>query len=363
MTLIQAIDVQALAIERAATLTTAYGPRNDATTVLVQMRTDDGLTGLGQAAVDQPYYGETAEGMLVNIRTYLAPALVGERPFDIERLSRLLRRTLPGHEASQSALEMALWDIKGKALGVPVYQLLGGKLRDGIPIMGSLAHGEPTAMAAEAEAILDREPFTLLKLKVGMGLTEDVRRYAAVREAVGERAALQVDANAGYSFGEALTALTRLVEIGNLVMIDQPVSGLADMAELARRLPVPLMADESIGDPQSALEIVTRRAASGGFLKIAKHGGLLQVQKIGAIFEAAGAAMSMGIYYDVIAAAAAHLAAALPAVTWPAAFTELHGSILTQPLRPDGLLLRVPDGPGLGVEIDPEQVARYRILD
>lgn len=363
MTAIRTIDVRAIAIERSSTLTTAYGPRNDATTVLVQMHTDDGLIGFGQAAVDQPYYGETAEAMLANIRKYLAPALGGENPFDIERLVRLLRRTLPGHEASQSALEMALWDIKGKALGVPVYQLLGGKLRDGISVMGSLTHAEPEAMAREAVAALDRLPFPVIKLKVGMGVEDDVRRYAAVRDAVGDRTALQVDANAGYSFGEALTALSRLVDIGNLVMVDQPVARIDDMAELARRLPVPLMADESIAGPDVALDIVVRRAAAGGFLKIGKHGGLLQVQKIAAIFEAAGMSISMGIYYDVIAAAASHLAAALPAVTWPAAFTDLTGTILTEPLIPDGLLLRVPEGPGLGIELDPEQVERFTILD
>ena len=361
MTRIQAIDVRAIAIDRAHTLTTAYGPRNDATTVLVQMRTADGLTGLGQAAVDQPYYGETAEGMLAHIRGYLAPALIGQNPFEIERLATLLRRTLPGHPASHSALEMALWDIKGKALGVPVYELLGGRVRDGIDVMGSLAHGEPEAMAAEALATLDTTPYPILKLKVGMGRAEDLRRYRAVREAIGERAALQVDGNAGYTFAEALPALTSLIEAGNLVMIDQPVARLSDMAELSRRLPVPLMADESIGGPADALELVERRAAAAGFLKLGKLGGLLQVQKAAAIFEAAGMPLSMGIYYDVIAAAAAQLTAALPAVTWPAAFTDLNGSILSTPLVPAGLLLRVPEGPGLGVELDPAQVERFAL--
>ena len=361
MTAIRSIKVRAIAIERAHTLTTAYGPRNDATTILVQMMTDDGIIGLGQAAVDQPYYGETAEGMLANIRTYFAPVLIGRDPFNIEDNVRLLEAALPDHPASQSALEMALWDIKGKALGVPVYELLGGKLRSGIDIMGSLAHADPEAMAAEARAILDHTPFPILKMKIGMGVSEDVSRYRAVRDAVGDRATLQVDANAGYSVGEALIALTALIDIGNLVMIDQPVQRLDDLAALSASLPVPIMADESIGGPSDALDIVLRRAASGGFLKIQKHGGMLNVQKIAAIFQAAGMTISMGIYYDVIAAATAHLSAALPAVTWPSAFTELNGSILRESLVPDGLILRVPKRPGLGVELDPEQVERFAL--
>ncbi|CAN5809696.1 dipeptide epimerase [soil metagenome] len=361
MTTIHSIEVRAIAVERTTTLTTAYGPRNDATTVLVQIQTDDGITGVGQAIVDQPYYGESAEGMVANIRTHLAPLLLGEDPFAIARLNDMLSRALPGHNASRSALEMALWDIKGKALRVPVYQLLGGKLRDGIEIMGSLRHASPEAMAAEAVELLDRHRYPVIKMKTGMDVMGDTQRYAAVREAVGDRAGLQIDGNAGYSFGDALLALTAMIDTGNLVMIDQPVANLDDMADLARRLPVPLMADESIDGPRQALDIARKRAASGGFVKISRLGGLLDVQKTTTIFEAAGMTVSMGIYYDVIAAAAAHLAAALPAVTWPSPFTDLTGTILTEPLVPEGLLLPVPDGPGLGVKLDQELVERYTL--
>jgi muconate cycloisomerase len=256
---------------------------------------------------------------------------------------------------------MACWDLKGKALGVPVYQLLGGKLRDGIAIMGSVSHAQPDAMAREADEILHHVPYPVMKMKVGMDVERDVRGFGAVREAVGSRAMMQVDGNAGYSLGEALVALERMREIGNLAMIDQPVAHIDDLAEVARRIPVPLMADESIGGPREALDLVTHRAAGGGFLKIARHGGLLNVLKIAAIFEAAGFIISMGIYYDIIAAASAHLAAALPAVTWPSPFTDLTGTILTRPLVPDGLLLAVPAAPGLGVELDPDQLSRYRL--
>ena len=361
MTRIESITATAIAIERRMTLTTAHGARNDANTVLIEMRTDDGLTGLGQAPVDQPYYGETAEGMLVNIRRYLAPALIGQDPFDIERQNASLRRTLPGHPASQAALEMALWDIKGKALNVPVYQLLGGKIRPGIPIMGSLTHASPEAMAAEADEILNSSSYDRIKMKVGLRPLDDVARYRAVRSAVGDRANLQVDGNAGYTFGDALIALTSMIEIGNLVMVDQPVARLDDMAELASRLPIPLMADEAIDDPASALDIVNMRAASAGFIKIAKQGGLLNVAKIAALFEAAGLSISMGIYYDVIAAASAHLAAALPAVIWPSPFTHLNGAILAEPLVPEGTWLRVPERPGLGVELDPDAVRAHAL--
>src|SRR5690606_20091871 len=115
-------------------------------------------------------------------------------------------------------------------------------------------------------------------------------------------------------------------------------------------IPVPVVADESLDSPADALEIVRLRAATLGFLKITKVGGLLNALKIAAIYEAAGLRLSVGIYYDVLAAAAAHFAAAVPCVRWPSPFTELTDTILTKAIAPDGLLLPVPEGMGFGVE-------------
>lgn len=358
---ITGVRVTAIAIPRRSVLTTSYGSRGDARTVLVEIDTDEGLVGLGQAVVEAPFYGETAEGIVTNVRTHLVPALIGETPTNIERLNRKLHAALPDHPSSQSAVELALWDLKGKALGVPVYELLGGRFRDGIDLMGAVDRSTPDEMASEAREMLDRLPYPVLKIKIGVDQAEDLALYRAVADSVDGRALLQVDGNAGYTIAQAVPALTAMERHGGLGMIEQPVARLDDLAELARRIPAPVMADESISSPDDAVDIVRRRAASAGFLKITKVGGLLNAWKIAAIFESAGLILSVGIYYDILAAAAAHFAAATPCLRWPSAFTELEDSLLKEPVVPDGLLLPAPDRPGLGVELDGEKVRRYAL--
>ncbi len=339
------ISATAVSIPRQSVLTTSYGSREDAVTVLVEVRTDEGLTGIGQTAVDAPFYGETAEGIVANIRAHLAPALRGESPLDIERLNARMRSVLPHHWSSHAGVDLALWDLKGKALGVPVYQLLGGRVRGGVDLMGFLRRSRPARMAQEVAATLSRTPYRVLKMKIGIDPAEDVAQYRAVAEAVGDRAVIQVDGNAGYTLAEAIPALTAMERAGHLGAIEQPV----------------VMADEAIYPPEDALEVVRERAASIALMKITKHGGILSVQKIAAIFEAAGLILSVAIYYDVIAAAAAHIAAAVPCVRWPSPPTDLADTILLAPLQVDGLQLRVPEGPGLGVALDQDKVRRYAL--
>jgi muconate cycloisomerase len=121
------------------------------------------------------------------------------------------------------------------------------------------------------------------------------------------------------------------------------------------------MADEAIYPPADAVEVVRRKAANIALMKITKHGGILNVQKIGAIFDAAGLALSIAIYFDFIALAAAHLAAALPCVRWPSPYTYLQDTLLTEPFEPQGLRLLVPDRPGLGIDLDPDKLRTYAV--
>lgn len=358
---ITGLTATAVAIPRKATLTTSYGSRDDATTVLVEISTDVGLTGIGQAVVEAPFYGETAAGIVANVRAHLKAAIIGEDPLDIERLHLRLRRALPGHPNSLACVEMALWDLKGKALGVPVYQLLGGRIQEGVRIIGALTHAPTDSMAREAVELIERFGYQILRMKVGTAPAQDLERYRAVAEAVAGRALLHIDGNAGYGIGEAIPTLTAMERIGSLGAIEQPVANLRDMAEIARRIPVPVVADESLNSPADALEIVRLRAATLGFLKITKVGGLLNAHKIATIYEAAGLRLAVGIYYDVLAAAAAHFAAAVPCVRWPSPFTELTDTILTSPVEPYSNILPAPEAPGLGVELDHDRVRHYRL--
>jgi L-alanine-DL-glutamate epimerase-like enolase superfamily enzyme len=347
-----------VAIPRVARLTLSGGSRDDATTVLVVLETDAGLTGIGQTLVDPPAFG--AAGIKADIDAYLAPLLVGQSPCEIERLHGALARALPGRLAAHAGVDLALWDLKGKARGVPVYQLLGGRVRDGIALMAMVPHAEPEAMARSTEELL-RTPYPALKIKIGMGVTDDLARYRAVREVAGDRALIQVDGNGGYALGQAITALGAMERLGGLGMIEQPVARMDELAILARRFSAPVMADESFDSPDSLFEIARRGAAQAAFLKLPKQGGLLGALKAAHIAEATGIDLSVAVYSDVLAAAAAHVATALPVITWPSFVARLADSVLTEPLAPIGALLRAPDGPGLGVALDAEKVRRYTV--
>jgi muconate cycloisomerase len=358
---ITALRARAVKIPRESTLTTSYGSEDSATTILIELDTDEGLRGIGQASVDAPFYGETTEGILTNVRNHLAPALVGENPMDITRLNAKMRSVLPAHWFSHSGVDMALWDLKGKALGAPIYDLLGGKVREGLDLMGFVTFGTPAEMAENARNELDTYGYSVLKMKIGLDPKDDPKRYRAVAEAVGDRAVIQADGNTGYTIAQAIPTLAEMEAIGGLGAVEQPVASIADMAELARRLNTPVMADEAIYPPEDAIEVVRRKAASIALLKIGKHGGIHNVARIGAIFEAAGLTLSIAIYYDLIGIAAAHLAAALPCVEWPSPDTDLSDSILAEPYRAEGLQIRAPAKPGLGVELDWDKVEHYTV--
>ena len=350
-----------ISIPRMDTLTTSYGSRSDALTVLVEVTTDEGITGIGQTAVDAPFYGEPAEAICVNVIKHLAPAIIGHSPLDIELLNRRMHEALPEHYSARAGVDLALWDLKGKALNVPVYQLLGGRLREGVSLMGFVRHADPQAMYDSARATLAHTAYPVLKMKIGLDVGGDIERYRAVSAAVEGKASIQVDGNTGYSLAQAITALSVMDKTGTLGMIEQPVARLSDMAALAKRFSAPVMADESIFGHEDAIEVVKHEAAQVALLKITKHGGLLNVLKIAHIADAAGIDLSVAIYYDIIAAAAAHVAAALPAVRWPSPPTGLQETILTESIEPTGLMMSVPEGPGFGVALDYDKVAQFTV--
>jgi L-Ala-D/L-Glu epimerase len=354
------VTTTAVSLPRRERLTTQYGSGDLATTVLVQLHTDTGEVGIGQTAAAPRSYGETAAGMMATIHEHLAPVVVGREVDSIEGLHGDLMRALPHHWSSHAGVEIALWDLKGKQLGVPVYELLGGKVRDGLSLMGFVHHDTPAKMADEARREAD-EGFTVLKMKVGMDPVDDVRRFRAVSEALAGRAVIQIDGNTGWKTWEAIWAVREMEAIGGLGAIEQPVASRREMAILARTFKTPIMADEAIYAAHDAIDVVREEAASLALMKITKHGGVIQVRDIATIFGAANLGLSMAIYFDLIAAVASHLAAAFPCVTWPSPFTHLEASVLRDPPVPDGLHLDPSDEPGWGMHLDLDQVARYTI--
>lgn len=347
-------------IPRRRSLKTAYGVSPDTTTVVVQMETDAGITGIGQTVAPAPWYGETAEAIKAAIDGYLRPAILGEHPFDIEHLFKRMYQALREARYAITAVEYALWDIKGKALGVPVYQLLGGRCTPGAPLH-AFVEREAAKQTAERVEALAAEGWTWFKTKIGFGPSEDVAWYGAVRAAVGDGVRFQLDGNTGYTLGQAIQACTQMEQLGGIALFEQPVRHLDEMAVLASRVSTPLQADEALTGPRSVYEIARGRAAHVLHFKLHKYGGLLQAQRMAAIAEAAGLEISVAPYFDIMAAAAAHFAAATPIAKWPAGFSDMTDTILTEPYTPTGQFMQPPAGAGLGVAIDEDRLARYAV--
>ena len=333
----------------------------------VRVETADGLTGWGEAAcLGGPTWSEeSSESVAVTIERYIAPWLAGRDATQIEALSREMARRVQGNPFARAAVEMALWDLNGKALGVPVHRLLGGRVRDSVPLSWSLAVESSEAEVAEARAKVALG-HRIFKIKTAAHpVAHDVERVRRLREAVGPDVSLRVDANQGWDRATALRAI-RALEPYRLDFVEQPVPrcDAAAMAEIARAVTVPVMADESCCSPHDALAIAQLGGVSILALKLTKSAGILGTMAIARIAEAAGLSCYVGCMIETSLGTAAYLQVALAAapVTWGCELFGpllLTGDVVRRPVQyADGAILAL-DGPGLGVEIDEARLKEW----
>ena len=351
--------------------------------VIVKVTTDEGIHGYGEATVlpmwggdHMRYFGESPGTTVHIVNDYLLPAIKGRDPFDIEAIHAVMDRTVKGFPYAKAAVDMALYDIMGKALGVPAYQLLGGLSRREVPMAHSLGIMEVGAAVEEAAAAV-KEGIRTIKVKVGIDRERDVATVRELRGALGEEIEITVDANQGYPSPKvAIQTIERMCEYG-ISMAEQPVEGMDGMAEVREAVPCLVMADESAWTPWDILEIRDRGAADVFSLYTTKPGGLFKAKKVAAVAEAAGMACNVNGSAEtgVGNAANLHLVASTGIVTLANVFpvttiegkeqTKVAGAfylddIIAEPFKYENGNLIVPDGPGLGIEIDEERLAKYR---
>jgi len=340
---------------------TALGPADVSEHGIVQVQTDAGITGLGELA---SVFARRGPLLCRDVEERLTPALIGADPLAITHALRIMEKKLPDGQLAIAGLEMALWDIAGKAFGVPVYQLLGGKMRERIPLSYSIPHGEPDEMAAFGLARA-REGFRTVKVKVGQGLERDVEAVRLVREAVGAEHRVRVDANmAMRSAKEAIRLIERIMPY-DPELLEQPMTAgdLHAMAEIRRAVSLPIMADESIGHPRDAMEVIRREAADVLNVYVTESGGIQNAARIFTLGEQAGLACMIGSMPElgIGTAAQIHLGIAMPNLdldsdTCGSLYQE--EDLLGAPLRFEKGFAYPPEGPGLGVELDPAAFER-----
>jgi len=342
----------------------------------------EGAVGFGEATVLKEwggdfgrYYGEHPSTTVTLIDELLGPALVGEDALEIEVLLDKLDRTIRGYPYAKASLDIAVHDLVGKALGVPVYQLLGGRYRERIRIAHSLGFMDTELLLAEvADAI--EEGVRTIKLKVGADVSRDTHIVREVRKLVGDDVEITVDANQGWPDARTAIRAVREMEESHVLFVEQPVEGLRAMSEVARAVDTDVMADESAWSPQDVVDIADAGAANLISIYTTKPGGLRRAAKVAAVAEAFGFACNVNGSAEtgVGNAANLHLAAAMKPVSL-ACVLPVSAPAEQQPTRTvgrfymddivaepfawkDGAIV-VPSGPGLGIEVDDEKVRKY----
>ncbi|MCA8882073.1 MAG: muconate/chloromuconate family cycloisomerase [Rhodobacteraceae bacterium] len=337
--------------------------------VLVRIRFSDGSVGLGEGtSIGGLSYGsESPESIRAAIDTYIAPMLEGEDADNINAARNLIERAVRGNPIARCAVETALWDGLGRRLGVSVAQLFGGAVRTGLDVAWTLASGNSEQDIAEAEEMLERRRHRQFKLKIGKrNVRDDIAHVGRICAAVGDRARITVDVNQAWDVFEARWGLAGLQEIG-VAMVEQPID--ARMRDQLRSLTdgyeIAVMADEALQGPVDALQHARDRGADAFAVKIAQSGGLKRGSEVISIAQAAGLGIYGGTMLEagVGTAAALHLFSTVEKMHWG---TELFGpllfkdEILRTPLRYEDFQVHLPDGPGLGVELDDDKVNHYR---
>ncbi len=333
----------------------ALGTVSKSEGLFVKISTDDGIHGWGYTAPPL-FQGETRDSVHSVIEKHFAPYLLGQDPFDIEKIMVDLDRIILWNRWAKSAIDVALYDTVGKALGVPVYKLLGGLVRDEVTVMRIVPIKEPKE-AAQRCVELAREGYKYFKIKISGEPDKDVQRIKEIRAAVGDAITLTVDANQAYDATTAIRTIRQMQEY-DIVLVEQPVryDDWAGLASVTRAVDCFVEADESAKTPSDVFKLVSAQAATSFCLKIGKMGGMGKVKKAAAICEAANTLCRMGIApgSQLVGAANIHVAASTPKLGLAHEVGEFLG-LLSDPvegLEVENGKVRVPTGPGLGVAVN-----------
>jgi D-galactarolactone cycloisomerase len=341
------------------------GVRKTRSTTLVQVETDEGITGIGSCSGN----GELLEFV---IRQVLKPLIIGMDPADIDGIwDKAYVRG--GHKefgtrgigvVALSGIDIALWDILGKIRGVPLYQLLGGKCRDKVPVYATALYPEePVQVARRARGFADRG-FHGVKIKVGFDLEQDVRIVRAVRRELGKDFVVMTDANQGYNLDVALEAAMAFADAGAF-WLEEPlfVEDVDGHAALRERGKVPIAVGENLHTCAAFRDFVVSGAVDYLQPDVARAGGISEIKKIAALAEKHRVPVSFHTWGDAVAlAASVHLSAALRdciMMELDYTYNPLREELLREPLELTRGFLIPPEKPGLGVELDPRALERF----
>jgi len=341
------------------------GVRNTRSTTLVQVETDDGVSGIGSCSGN----GELIE---IIIEKVLKPLLVGMDPTAIEDIwDRAYMRG--GHKefgtrgigiVALSGVDIALWDILGKVRGLPIYQLLGGKYRDKVPVYATALYPEePSKVARRARGFAD-QGFHGVKIKVGFDLDQDLRIVRAVRQELGKDFIIMTDANQGYSVDVALKASDAFAECGAF-WLEEPlfVEDIEGHAILREKGKTPIAVGENLHTRYAFENFIVRQAVDFIQPDVARAGGISEIKKITALAAKHKVPVSFHTWGDGVAlAASVHLSAALRdciVMELDYTYNPLREELLREPFKVQEGYLIPPEKPGLGIELSQDALRKF----
>lgn len=334
--------------------------RREPYNVLVEVRTDSGAAGVGEACPVPAFTAESPQTVVDLVRERVAPVLVGADPRRRRGLLAEVAAVTAQAPFTRTAVDLALWDLAGTILGVPVSQLLGGAVREWVPQHGSVGLGSPDQMVVTARRQLE-QGYRTLKLYAGREEpATDLARLAEVRAAVGESVDFLVDVNGRWDQRTALWAVPRLVDLG-VVLLEQPLpaadlSGMAAVTARCTDTPMRVMADEAVYRPADVATLAAHGAAHVVNIGLSKLGGLTAAYECAVVAAACGLQVAVGSVLElgVASAAGLHLAACLPELAAPSYLVgplKYERQVTEPPLLLRDAAIAVPTGPGLGVRV------------
>ncbi len=339
------------------------------TLVLIKITTEDGFVGWGEATTigGLGYGEESPESVQTNIDTYFAPLLKTLSGLNIAQTMQVIQRNINGNRFAKCAIQTALLDIQSQRLGIPVSELLGGRLRDTISVLWVLASGDTEKDIAEAKKMITAKRHNIFKLKIGSRpLEQDIEHVLAIKQALGSEISIRVDVNRAWSELTAIKGI-KMLQDGGVDLIEQPcaIQNIDAMQRLTRKFDIAIMADESLMGPQSAYELAKCNTASVFAVKVAQSGGLIEACEVGKLANLAGIDLYGGTMLEgpVGTIASAHVFSTFSNLAYG---TELFGplllteQILKKPLQYENFELKIPTASGLGIELDEDKIDKLR---
>ncbi len=352
-------------LKKAYMLSKRYGYLKETKPVILKINTDEGFCGYGETDPMGKFTGETPETVAVVIKKYLAPAILGKEPTNVGRITKIMEDVIRDNHMAKGAIDMACYDLLGKAAGMPLYRLLGGALYDDMPIMGSIGGGTIEETVAAAEKIRESKYHSIM-VKVGGDPVHDGNRVLAVRDALGKEYPIIVDANQGYDMAAALKFID-IVKEAEPVLYEQPVDAdnIEGIAAIRRKCDVPVSVDESLLSYRHAQEVIRLEAADVFSIKVCKNGGIKGSLEIIELARSKGIEI---LFNSMIEEGITQAASLNIALTVPNLFEYGHAYFSPLRLKEDitNYSLNIVNGrvkatqaPGLGIEVLDDVLSRY----